>query len=243
MHCKGGGPLPTTTPPPSQVEAVALLNSQPILENKAFRWSPSLLGKRWSFSSSPPCESDGVYTCLMAHGKPSFRGFVLAENPTVSVTFSMRCVCLFTHRNTCAQNYASNRANLWRTQTLIQGLTVTCSQLINVWSCIQNAEIPQFETMDDSIAQQLWNSLGMWETWVWVPVLLNSEPGLDADPITLLMTAPPSHFWLFYTPLPFLSVCLWPEADTIFLMTSWSVMTHFWDLLSTNLLADGKKVF
>lgn len=44
-----------------------------------------------------------------------------------------------------------------------------------------------------------------------------------------------------YPPLCFLSVCLWPEADTIFRMTSWSQVTHFWALLSTNLFADGNE--
>lgn len=87
----------------------------------------------------------------------------------------------------------------------------------------------------------VWELLRMWETWVGVPVLLNSEHGLDVDSITFLMAAPPSRFWLFYSPFPFLSVCLWPEADTIFLMTSWTEMTHFWGLLSTNLLMEKKK--
>lgn len=52
----------------------------------------------------------------------------------------------------------------------------------------------------------------------------NSELGLEGDPVPFLVPAPLSQFWLFHTHLPFLSVCLWPEADTIFLMTPWSEM-------------------
>lgn len=68
-----------------------------------------------------------------------------------------------------------------------------------------------------------------------------SELAPDADPVPFLL--PPAHFCLFCTHL--LSVCWWPEANTIFLKTPWSEMTHFWALLSTNLFDDGeeKKIF
>lgn len=58
----------------------------------------------------------------------------------------------------------------------------------------------------------------------------------------------PRHFWLFWrgaisteVPPPPRFLCSWPPAHTICLMTSWLVMTQFWDSLTTNPFANGKE--
>lgn len=102
-HCKGGGPLPTTAPPSLEVEAATLLNSQPVLENKGVQMIPFSPGEKVELFFRSPVKLDGVYTCLMVHGNPPLGGFVLAENPAVSGTCGMSCVCLSTCRNMCAK--------------------------------------------------------------------------------------------------------------------------------------------
>lgn len=150
------------------------------------------------------------------------------------------CIYLFTHRNVCAK------------LSLYWGQPMTYTDIHPRSSChvlsADKCQIMYTKCRNLTIwvrgwlnSPGVWKLIRMWETWVGVPVLLNSEHGLDVDSITFLMAAPPSRFWLFCSPFPFLSVCLWPEADTIFLMTSWTEMTHFWGLLSTNLFADGRE--
>lgn len=76
-----------TTPHSSEVEAVPFLSSQPSLENKAFRWSLSLLEKRWSFAIVLPWKFDGAYKCLIILGNAWSTRFVFDENPAVPATF------------------------------------------------------------------------------------------------------------------------------------------------------------
>lgn len=98
--------------------------------------------------------------------------------PQLCLWPSVWAVFIYLHTEMCVQNHASNRANLWRTQTLIQGLTVMFCQLINVWSCTQSAEIPVWDHgwLNNPIVKEFVRDVGdlsvsscssEFRTWTW----------------------------------------------------------------------------
>lgn len=82
--------------------------------------------------------------------------------------------------------------------------------------------------------------------WLWVPVHPNSEHWPSILPHSRWLQSTPllailerCHLYRGTSSPRFL--CSWPPAHTICLMTSWLVMTWFWDSLTTNPFANGKE--